>query len=177
MGEYIAVSNTPTPPLPPSPDEEQTFLAAQSKLCGIFIFTCKQLDWSLQTRNHTGSILNLQRRRWSSEGKKILWFQSSPNNSDPLLNIHKRKSKILSLISFPIKIIFILILVPWGRFCCQTLGSCPPTGQTCKDLPPHVLSHQALMSEERIHKNTDHWINNNNLWSLASKNWRINSNS
>lgn len=65
MGEYIAVSNTPTPLSPPSPDEEQTFSAAQSKLCGIFIFTCKQLDWSLQTRNHTGSILNLQWRRWS----------------------------------------------------------------------------------------------------------------
>lgn len=29
--------------------------------------------------------------------------------------------------------------LPWGQFCCQMLGSCPPTERTYKDLLPHVL--------------------------------------
>lgn len=37
--------------------------------------------------------------------------------------------------------------IPLGRSCCLRSGFCPPTGQTYKDLPPHVLSPQVLMSE------------------------------
>lgn len=61
-------------------------------------------------------------------------------------NWHKNLLKIVQMLGFKKIQHTINNLIPWGRSCYLRLESGPPTGQTYKDPPPHVLSLQALRS-------------------------------